>query len=92
MLNPLERQIKDKRETILQTPVEILTEVKCNTHELETMISSLGEIIEVPCYATFHSSVIATGKEGSEPGELDFPEGVAIHEDTHQIFVANQLQ
>ena len=84
-----------KRETILQTPVETLTEVKCDTSELETMISNLGEIVEVPvvsvpCYATFHSSVIATGKEGINPGELFWPRGVAIHEDTHQIFVANQ--
>ena len=84
----------DKLETILQTPVETLTEVKCDTHELEAMISSLGEIVEVPVvsvprYATFHSSVIATGKNGSDPGELDSPSGVAIHEDTHQIFVAN---
>ena len=96
VVDPLERQINDKRETILQTPVETLTEVKCDTHELETMISSLGEIVEVPVvsvprYATFHSSVIATGKEGRDPGEFYYPQGVAIHEDTHQIFVANLL-
>ena len=83
-----------KRETILQTPVETLTEVKCDTHELETMISSLGEIVEVPVvsvprYATFHSSIIATGKQGRNPGELYWPAGVAIHEDTHQIFVVD---
>ena len=96
VVDPLERQINDKRETILQTPVETLTEVKCNTHVLETMISSFGEIVEVPVvtvprYATFHSFVIATGKEGSDPGEFYYPQGVAIHEDTHQLFVANQL-
>ena len=96
VLEPLEPQIIDKRETILQTHVEALTEVKCNTYELETMISSLGEIVEVPVvsvprYATFHSSVVATAKEGSAPGELYNPYGVAIHEDTHQIFVANLL-
>ena len=100
MLQPLKKRIMrklecKKRETILQTPVETLTEVKCDTHELETMISSLGEIVEVPVvsvprYATFHSSVVATGKEGRNPGELYCPRGVAIHEDTHQIFVANQ--
>ena len=100
MLQPLKKRIMrklecKKRETILQTPVETLTEVKCDTHELETMISSLGEIVEVPVvsvprYATFHSSVVATGKEGRNPGELYWPRGVAIHEDTHQIFVANQ--
>ena len=59
------------------------------------MISSLGEIVEVPVvsvprYATFHSSVVATGKKGWAPGELFWPRGVTIHEDTHQIFVANQ--
>ena len=73
---------------------ETLTEVKCDTHELETMISSLGEIVEVPVvfvprYATFHTSIVATGKEGIAPGELYHPYGVAIHEETHQIFVAN---
>ena len=101
MLQPLKKRIMrklecKKRETILQTPVETLTEVKCDTHELETTISSLGEIVEVPVvsvprYATFHSSVIATGEKGRDPGELHFPRGVAIHEDTHQIFVANCL-
>ena len=58
------------------------------------MISSLGEIVEVsvvstPRYATFHSSVVATAEEGTAPGELYYPCGVAIHEDTHQIFVAD---
>ena len=101
MLQPLKKRVIrkldcKKRETILQTPVETLTEVKCDTHELETMISSLGEIVEVPVvsvprYATFHSSVVATGEKGSDPGELDCPNGIAIHEDTHQIFVADWL-
>ena len=68
--------------------------MKCDTHKLETMIFSLEEIVEVrvvfvPRYATFHTSVIATVKEGVAPGELYCPSGVAIHEDTHQIFVAN---
>ena len=100
MLQPLKKRVMrklecKKRETILQTPVETLTEVKCDTHELETMISSLGEIVEVPVvsvprYATFHTSIIATEKGGTAPGELSIPYGVAIHEDTHQIFVANQ--
>ena len=45
----------------------------------------------MPRYATCHISIVATGKEGSAPGELDVPSGVAIHEDTHQIFITNQL-
>ena len=43
----------------------------------------------VPHYATCHTHVVATGKKGRAPGELLVPSGVAIHEETHQIFVAN---
>ena len=43
----------------------------------------------VPHYATCHTRVVASGKKGDAPGELNWPYGVAIHEDTHQIFVAN---
>ena len=82
-----------KRETILNTPVESRSELKCDTRDLEMIISRLGEIVEVPVniprYTTCHTSVVATGKQGSDPGQLFYPEGVAIHEDTHQIFVAN---
>ena len=45
--------------------------------------------MNVPRYATCHTSIVATGEKGSAPGELDNPAGVAIHEETHQIFVAN---
>ena len=43
----------------------------------------------VPHYATCHARVVVSGKQGSAPGELNVPSGVAIHEETHQIFVAN---
>ena len=43
------------------------------------------ESVSVPRYTTFHTSIVATGKQGSDPGELYAPFGVAIHEDTHQI-------
>ena len=62
----------------------------CDTRESETTIFGLGDIVEVsrsvPRYDT-----LATGKKGSAPGELNTPSGVSIHEDTHQIFVANQF-
>ena len=45
----------------------------------------------VPHYATCHTRVVATGKKGRAPGEFDGPASVAIHEETHQIFVANYL-
>ena len=84
-----------KRESILDIPVEFQFELTCVTRELERSISRLGEIAEVsvyePHYATCHTRVVATGKEGDAPGELNWPCGVAIHEETHQIFVANCL-
>ena len=43
----------------------------------------------VPHYATSHTRIVATEKEGDAPGELNSPRGVAIHEETHHIFVAN---
>ena len=45
----------------------------------------------VPHYATCVIRVVATGRKGDAPGELHVPSGVAIHEQTHQIFVANYL-
>ena len=82
-----------KRESILDIPVVVQFELKCVTRELERSISRLGEIaivsVYVPHYATCHTRVVATGKKGDAPGELNAPFGVAIHEETHQIFVAN---
>ena len=84
-----------KRETQLNIPVEVQFELKCVTRELERSISRLGEIVElpvfVPHYATCHNSVVATAKKGSAPGELFNPSGVTIHEETHQIFIANRF-
>ena len=78
-----------KRETILNTPIEPRSELKYDTSELERCISHLGEVVEVPRYATCHTPVVAIGKKGSAPGKLNSPSGVAIHENTHQMFVAN---
>ena len=47
--------------------------------------------VSVPRFATFHSSIVATGKKGGAPGEVNLPSSVAIHEETHQIFVANRI-
>ena len=45
--------------------------------------------VDVPGWDKFQTATIVTGKEGSAPGELHAPHGVAIDEATHQIFVAN---
>ena len=62
---------------------------------VERVISRLGEIehvpVYVPHYATCHTSIVATGKRGTDPGELKYPSGVAIHDETHQIFVVNRM-
>ena len=59
------------------------------------MIYCIRESEHVPLtvshYYTYHTSIVATGKEGGAPGELNHASGIAIHEDTHQIFVANRL-
>ena len=69
--------------TELYPTVETLSEVECDTHELEELP------VSVPRYAAFHTPVVTTGKKGRGPGELYWASGVAIHEDTHQILVAN---
>ena len=46
-------------------------------------------VVYLPRHDTFHTSIVATGQKGSDAGELYYPRGVAIHEETHQIFVAN---
>ena len=68
---------------------------KLKYRELERCISCFGENVEVPLnfsrYATCQTPVVATGMRGKAPGELDYPYGVDIHEETHQIFLANYL-
>ena len=83
----------DQVDTIFDTPVEPRTELKSYTREKETSISHHDGIIVVPVnvprYDTYHTFIVAAGREGSATGELYYPCGVAIHEKTHQIFVAN---
>ena len=75
-------------------PGECQSEQKSSSREIDRSVTRLCEIVEVaenmPRHATSHSSIIATGKKGSAPGELEYHHGVAIHEGTHHIFVANR--
>ena len=76
-------------------PVETRSEWVCDLGDIEASIRRLGRIAEVPLgvphYETFHTSKVATGKKGGAPGELERPYGVAIHERSNQICVANQV-
>ena len=80
------------REVRMNIPAETQLRWQCDTRGFQVSISRLGEFVQVPVgpnYATFHLPTVATGKEGSGPGELDWPCGVAINEATNQIIVAN---
>ena len=75
--------------------IEDQTELKCDTKKLGTSISGLGEIgevevpVNVPRYATCQTSIVVTREQGGAPDVMYHPIGVAIHEDTHQIFIAD---
>ena len=90
MVSELEQK---QRELRMNIPVK--TEFQCHfdTRDIEASISRLGEIIQVPVgtpnYGTFLMPTVVTGKQGTAPGELYCPCGVAINEATNQIFVAN---
>ena len=90
MISELEQK---QRELRMNIPVETEFQCQCDTRDLEASISRLGEIIQVsvgiPNYGTFHIPTSVTGKQGTAPGELNYPCGVAINEATNQIFVAN---
>ncbi|KAI6655972.1 hypothetical protein LOD99_1706 [Oopsacas minuta] len=90
MAQEMEDKLRDLRNNAL---IETQLKLQCDTRDLETSISQVGEIVQVPVgvpdYAKFQTSTVATGKKGYGPGELYYPYGVAIHEDTHQIFVAD---
>ena len=90
MVSELEQKLRELRMNI---PVETEFQCQCYTRDLEASISRLGEIIQVPVgipnYGTFLMPTVVTGKQGTAPGELHYPYGVAINEATNQIFVAN---
>ena len=67
---------------------------------LEEHIAHLGEIVrldippippmpEIPNYAAFQQPIVAVGKYGSDPGELNWPQGVSIELESGHIYVAD---
>ena len=67
----------------VEDPVESRSKRNYDTREI------VEAPVNVPRYTTCNTFIVATGKRGSAPGELYRPCGVAFHEETHQIFVAN---
>ena len=87
ILAELEQKLEEVRAPLPDTRVKFLSD----TIRLEREIVGVGEIIEeeasvVPRYDLM-SCVVSVGKQGSAPGELFFPRGIAIDENTGYIYV-----
>ena len=77
---------------VVAREVEVLLE--CDTQQLEETISVLGQLVEreivpIPNYPALLQPRVSVGKEGTGPGELDCPQGIAFDELTQLIYVAN---
>ena len=57
-------------------PGECQSEQKSSSREIDRSVTRLCDIVEVAenvsRHATSHTSIIATGKKGSAPGELEY--------------------
>ena len=87
ILAKLEQKLEEVRAPLPDTCVKFLSDII----RLEREIAGVGEIIEeevpvVPRYDRMRC-VVAVGKKGRAPGELSFPRGVAIDENTGYIYV-----
>ena len=96
-------ELRETQERILAEIEQTLAEVRVpqpetravfrgNCGHLEQVIAGVGEIVEeevpvVPRYQEMRP-IVAVGKEGQAPGELWYPWGVAIDENTNLIYVA----
>ena len=84
----------DKEMKQLQV-VEKVTELvfECDTRQLEQTISVLGQLIErdisIPDYPAILQPSVSVGKRGRAEGELCSPRGVAVHEKSKLIYVAD---
>ena len=75
----------------IRTPIPTHVQFKWS-RKLVASISRFGSVVNEPLdtinYANLTSAVV-TGKFGHAPGELHGPRGIAFHESTHQIYVAD---
>ena len=96
-------ELRETQERILAEIEQTLAEVRVpqpetravfrgNCGHLEQVIAGVGEVVEeevpvVPRYQEMRP-IVAVGKEGQAPGELWYPWGVAIDENTNLIYIA----
>ena len=91
LLVVIEQKLAEVRVPQLETRVVF----RGNCGYLEQLIAAVGELVEeevpvVPRYEDMRP-IVAVGKEGKAPGELWNPHGVAVDENTNQIYVADAL-
>ena len=95
-------ELRETQERILAELEQALAEVRVpqpetrvvfrgNCGHLEQVIAGVGEVVEeevpvVPRYEEIRP-IVAVGKRGQAPGELDDPYGVAIDENSNLIYV-----
>ena len=91
ILAKLEQKLEEVRAPLPDTLVKFLND----TARLEREIALVGEIIEEEALVVSRydqmSCLVAVGKEGTAPGELFHPTGVAVDENTGYIYVAGGL-
>ena len=99
-------ELRETQERILTELEQTLAEVRVpqpetrvvfrgNCGHLEQVIAGVGEVVEeevpvVPRYEEMRA-IVSVGKKGQAPGELCYPWGVAIDENTNLIYVAEWL-
>ena len=99
-------ELRELQERLLVEIEQKLAEVRVPQHEtrvafrgncghLEQVIAGVGEVVEekvpfVPRYEEMRP-IVAVGKIGQAPGDLWYPRGVAIDENTNLIYVAEVL-
>ena len=90
MAEEIETQLKELEVT--DRPVELL--FQCDTRAVEETISQLGQLIQkedtsIPNYSALSQPRISICTEGTGPGQLYWPYGIAYNEISHLIYVAD---
>ena len=91
ILAEVEQKLQEVRVPLPQTRLVF----RSQSGPLEERIAGLGEILEehvpivpiVPRYEDLRA-VVAVGKRGTDPGELCYPNGIAIEANSNQIYIA----
>ena len=88
ILAEVEQKLQEVRVPLPQTRLVFMSQ----SGPLEELVAGLGEVLEehvpiVPRYEDMRA-VLAVGKRGSAPGDLWYPNGIAIETNSNQIYIA----